>query len=554
MNSGFNASALVTDPEYLFGHNTAGALLDQLILQMQMGVNSQLLGEHRSGKTSVMRCCSAQLLAQHSRLVPVYINFRQHHYVRGRAAALRFLLANIHASVIAHHPEFARETTVRDLNLSASPHPETHYSTLETIKESYRVDSLLEEYVLKILPDRELGLVLMFDEYEHMMLETFEGQTGAFFLIRDLASEPPAKGLPKPCTYVLAGAVPWNRMCAVVGSPELNNIAPVYYVSPISIVDFTQMWEHCVRESAERVRLNITNSGWHIDDIYKLTGGWPFYAKVIGDYLSTGVYQRPIFYESLLQHFNVIWSHLDSSERTLLKDVAGQNDVTINGHEIIKRGLLEINFQGEPEIRGQLWADYVIEQPVENIDHARTGKVEILSIPKEKLKVTIETVMSLIYEINEANRLMNGGSLVFLLSNQDWKNYQQLLRLSLSEDGFSHFAQSMYNLLFERTTDVRDGRSRPLEKLPVDFRRKRTIVRVIDSIRHHYGGHNTELPTFNIGKGAMPIEDVLNRYLGSKAPPKDSQFLDLQFSILNDMVTYLNKLLTFIRHPDPAAE
>lgn len=552
MNSGFNASAVVTNPEYLFGHNGAGALLEQLMLQMQMGVNSQLLGEHRSGKTSVLRCCFAKLLEQHPNLVPVYINFRQHYSVRGRSAALRFLLATIHATVIAQHPQFAQETIVRDISFSASPHAETHYRTLEDVKESYRVDSLLEEYVLKILPERELGLVLLLDEYEHMMLETFEGQTGAFFLIRDLASEPPAKSLPKPCTYVLAGAVPWNRMCAAIGSPELNNIAPVYYVSPIGYVDFVQMWEHCVRESAERARINITNSGLDVNEIYELAGGWPFYAKVMGDYLSTGVYQQPVIYESLIQHFNVIWSHLEPSERVLLKDVSLQNEVLGNGHDIIKRGLLEINSEGDPSIRGKLWADYVIEQPEEKTEQTKS-KVEILSIPKEKLKVMIETVFSLIHDINEASRLIN-GNLVFLLSNQDWKNYRQLLRLSLNEDGFSQFALSMYNLLFERTTDVRDGRSRPLERLPEEFRRRRSIVRVIDSIRHHYGGHNTELPTFNMSRGGMPIEDVLNTYLGSKAPPNDGQFLDLQFAILKELIDYLNQLLTFTRLQDSSTE
>lgn len=552
MNSGFNASAVVTNPEYLFGHNTAGALLEQLMLQMQMGVNSQLLGEHRSGKTSVLRCCFAKLLAQHPNLVPVYINFRQHHSVRGRSAAFRFLLATIHATVVAQHPQFAQETIVRDITLSASPHAETHYRTLEEVKESYRVDSLLEEYVLKILPARELGLVLLLDEYEHMMLETFEGQTGAFFLIRDLASEPAAKGLPKPCTYVLAGAVPWNRMCAAIGSPELNNIAPVYYVSPIGHVDFVQMWEHCVRESAERARINITNSGLDVNEIYELAGGWPFYAKLMGDYLSTGVYQQPVIYEALIQHFNVIWSHLEPAERVLLKDVSLQNEVLGNGHDIIKRGLLEINSQGDPSIRGKLWADYVIEQPAEQPDQTKS-KAEILSIPKEKLKVLIETVFSLIHDINEASRLIN-GNLIFLPSNQDWKNYRQLLRLSLNEEAFSQFALSMYNLLFERTTDVRDGRSRPLERLPEEFRRRRSIVRVIDSIRHHYGGHNTELPTFNMSKGGMPIEDVLNTYLDSKAPPHDDQFSDLQFAILNELIDYLNQLLTFTRQQETSTE
>jgi hypothetical protein len=55
---------------------------------------------------------------------------------------------------------------------------------------------------------------------------TFDKQTGAFFFIRDLTSGfPRYPDKPHPLTYIVAGALPWNKLSDdVAGSPDLNKV------------------------------------------------------------------------------------------------------------------------------------------------------------------------------------------------------------------------------------------------------------------------------------------------------------------------------------------
>jgi hypothetical protein len=140
------------------------------------------------------------------------------------------------------------------------------------------------------------------------------------------------------------------------------------------------------------------------------------------------------------------------------------------------------------------------------------------------------------------NQLLHGTD-VFVSSNQSWKIYQDLKKVTVSEASFAVFAQAAYRLLFDSTTGPRDSLFRPLERLPNAFRRKKRIVRVVDAIRHHFGGaHLTDIPSFNAGGGGMTVQEVLNSYLHKTEMPRDAQYLDLQFGVLADLTAYLGEI------------
>jgi hypothetical protein len=538
--SGFQPSCVVTDPRELFGHNRPRALLDSLLTHIGTGTNAQILGEHRSGKTSVIKCSMARLWQEKPALVQVYLNFREHYHITGRANAIRYMLANIHAAV-AEQNVFPADSLVRvrHLDLSCSPMFEDHYEALTSVQD-YTVDGLLRDYLLNTLPRHEVGVVLYLDEYEHMLLKTMEAQVGAFFLLRNLSSEPAAvqRG-PKPLTIIIAGATPWDKLCSDLGSPELNNIGPVSYVQPLGLQPFEEMWQHCLNLSSEDIAEVISTTGIRPKDVYAMTGGWPFYVKVVGEHLSTGGADERIIYESLYQHFNILWSRLTTPERKVLKSQSQDAAQSLTINDLIRRGLLDMHEDGVRP-RGRLWMRFVSEQ-VDDTSSATPSQPQLFGQQKEQLRILVEEIGTFVYEINQSTQL-SARQEVFVTTNQSWRIHQDLKRLALSEQLFSQFAQAAYKLIFESTTAVREERARTLERLPKDFRRSRRIVRVIDSIRHNFGAHMTDHPDWDRSKAAMPIEEVFSYYLGSTSHPRDDQFVRLQFAIVSDLIDFLREL------------
>ncbi len=555
LQSGFQPSCEVTDPELLFGHSRPGALLEQLVTQMRLGTNAQLLGERRSGKTSLLKCSIPRLCAAEPRVVPVYLNYRRHHLVKGYALAHRLLLAHVHASAVRGcYGAFPTRLMLRGIELSPSLLPEEHFEKLSSVSD-YRIDGLIEAY-FHLLGEYGLGVVLLLDEYEHLMQHTFGGQEGAFFHIRTLSSEaPPSRGAPKALTYVVAGALPWNQLCHVIGSPELNNIGVVLPITPLDSEAFRQMWEQCLADSSPAVRQHISMTNIKLDSIYEQAGGWPFYGKVIGQHMSSGSYNEDAIYEALVDHFTVIWSRLNFAERKQLNAVCKglPEAVDASTQTMLHRGLVEYDLAGRLGVRGQLWSRYVRDQISES---ATDLKPTVQESNEEKLGLVVDKILDLVAEINESSLNISGEE-IFRSSNHDRQIERDLRKSAVDADQFSQFALSLYNLLYERTTGpklakvvssdgksiVEENRFRPLERLPKKLRRNRSIVKIVDAVRHHFGkGHLTRLGSFNISGNGLKISDVLQQYLGSRANPRDAQFLAMQLGLLNDVASFLVEL------------
>jgi hypothetical protein len=543
--SGFLPSSFVTDPELLYGHNLPGALLDEVAMYASNGTNTQVLGERRAGKTSLIKCCNNKISKEAPSLIQVYLNYREHSYIKGRAEAIKYLLANVHAAVVAQGmlPP-GQALTLKGVSFSNTAFPEEIYEQLRPVEHSYQVDGLLREYILQFVPGLNAGVVLYLDEYEHMLLNTFEAEAGAFFLLRDLSSVPKrneAGGL-KPLTIIIAGATIWDKLCGNIGSPELNNIAAVSYVHPVDLASFRSMWEHCAGHSSEDVIRRIETSPVSVEDAYALTGGWPFYGKIVGQQLSVGHSDVDSLYQALYQHFNVIWSRLTEQEQQVTKSGVIETVQSSLVKHLMRLGLLEEGEDGTVKPRGGLWRRFVAEASLREPTSASKG-TELLGPQRERMRLHCEEIQELIYEINRDSYL-SAKQYVFILTNQYHEILRDLKKLAINDDSFSQFARALYKLVFESTTGVReDGHAKPLERLPKKFRRSNKIVRVVDSIRHHFGGaHVTDLPTFNKSGEGMPVEDVLERYLGSKRHPVDDQFIRLQSAITQDVIILLREL------------
>lgn len=556
IHSGFQPSCEVGSPAELFGRNRLGGVLDQVSMLLRLGTNLQIIGERRAGKTSLLYSCATRLENDAPHLLSVYVNFRSHYFVRGYAPAYRYVLASIHSERTRVHPSSCLENyLLSGIELPGNEDLWVHYETLGRIEE-HKIGSVLQEY-LDELASLGIGVILFLDEYEHLFRQTFGGEAGAFFQLRNISSQPPAeKGSAKPLTYVIAGAEPWDQLSDTTGSPELNNIGGTFYIEPLDESAFREMWVHCLTTSSDTVRTRMRDSGFSPTEVFRLSGGWPFFGKAIGELLAVGAQSEAELLHALRQHYEIWWSHLKELDRKVLQAVVNDNPLRPEQRvvDLVRRGILTETTPETFEICGILWKRYLLEQ-------LRNSSVDNVALPVggPKLHTDVDELViqieETIYVINET-ALNSGGSEVFVCSNQDINIYRNLRNPTHDSQSFSHFALAVYNLIFERTKGPResggrvrsrrpDSTAKPLMRLPEGYRRQRKLVQTVDILRHHFGkAHVTRLPSFNEGASGVTVGELLERYLGRRTHPDDSSFVLLQTAVLKDVLEFLHQVRT----------
>ncbi len=345
---GFQPGKVVEDPAELFGRTGRHGTLDLLVTQLRMGTSSQLLGERRSGKTSILRCACSVLNHADSRCVPVYLNFRDNAYIHGVAACYKYIIGKVMDATECRKGAVGAETSTL---LGANP----ALHDLETIQalDDSRVYGVFER-LLAQAASKSLRVILLIDEYEHLLKQTFAGEPGAFGHLRWLSSQP---GL--TLSFAVAGRTTWMDNVGVDGSPELNTIGPLYFVPPLERGAFGQMWEHCVASLDAVGSLNLTRTSWDADRVFAAVGGWPFYGKLVGQLLASGDVDEDHAYDALRPHFEHVWHGLNIGEReALLTCARGHDWGGFDGEALVKRGLL-VRDSGELIPCGRMWQTYL---------------------------------------------------------------------------------------------------------------------------------------------------------------------------------------------------
>ena len=362
LHSGFQPKVVIEDPARLFGHNRPKGLLERFCVQLRMGTSTQLLGERNSGKSSVLNCARARLRQQASPLLSVLVSYQKG--IDDWADGYRYFLASIHAELARQLPEEA-SLELRGVTLEGRPEVQPHLERLRGLATD-QVCPAFDDY-FKRLAARRLGVVLMIDEYEYFLRETFANDVLHFWSLRDLATRAPIRApMEKPpplLTVVLAGSKEWTRLCqdrVPAGSPALNMVTHTIYAEPIEAEDFRQMWAACLDDSAAEVRHPLETKAVDPTDVYRLAGGWPFCGKVIGQHLVTaGALEEQDLLEQLEEsHFKKIWEQRTEPQQKQLLAALDGRDV---GHvkELRQRGLVELDENRRLCPRGQLWRLYL---------------------------------------------------------------------------------------------------------------------------------------------------------------------------------------------------
>jgi hypothetical protein len=551
--SAFQPAAVVTNPAELFGHNQPGGLLDRMVNSLLLGENFLLLGERRSGKSSLLCCCAAQLRKSEDRLVPVIINYYKQWDLAGWADAYRFLLANMHAALNAGSlltAEFCVSIGRIEVRFPQTQSWKEIYEHLKSL-EDYHLNSLLDAYVMTVNNELKIGFVLLFDEYEYMFHKTFAERPEAFFPIRELSTLPQTAEAPKPLVYVAAGAHGAWEVYQATGSPVLNTITNELTVSPLEPADFARMWDWCVAHSSSQIGEHLHSLGLSAEAVYDLTGGWPFYGKTIGQRGSSGENSDEQFYRALDSHFRIIWNRLTAVERHQMQEAErGRILLKSASTDLIRRGLLVSDGDGNAAPRGRLWARYVREQSstesyeTTNAPAPKGSEVDV-SDKEAYLRLVVNDMIDLIMEINETCKNLH-QEYMFTPTNEDPLIFRKLSQPALEPEQLAAFSLALYQLIFERTwsTDA-NGRTHTLRSLPQDQRYNKPIIRHLAAVRHKYG-HLTSHPLFN-SNGQTTYAEVTAHYLGHQAAPRNTELITIQRGLLQDTLDYLREVATYMR-------
>lgn len=159
----------------------------------------------------------------------------------------------------------------------------------------------------------------------------------------------------------------------------------------------------------------------------------------------------------------------------------------------------------------------------------------------------VKNIQYLITKINN-NYYNKHGKNMFEVTNNDFKLYSYLEGLCTREDDLIKFSSSLWQTLFERTQEdsCRDGKNvtEKLKRLPRNFKYSNNeFIRHIDSFRHHFGGHNTQLETFKTRSNQPNKQDVLLFFAGSSSEPQSSSdYIRIQLVALFKFNDFLMEL------------
>lgn len=557
MSRGFEAHAEVVDPNELFGHGRKDRLLDRLVRAVRGGLNTQLLGERRAGKTSLLHCCRTRLLVEAPRVVPLYVNFRQEATLRGVENAHRLLVARIHAALQEHRPaDVGDGVQLESVALRAGLSEAACFELLTHVPHGLSgQNGVFAEYI-RALRRRGLTVVLLLDEYEHMVELTFNCTAGAFFTIRDLSTEPRPSGEPTGLTYVIAGRHHWKTMDAKIGSPEFNKTGDLLVVGPISHDDFGAMWERCTQTSTSEEQARLQASEITADRACELTGGWPAFGKIIGKSIAVhGTVSPEAAYGAIEPHLSIWWTGLPELEqRGLAELVCGRQLHDFPVRDLAARGLLMRDPEGEYLINGELW-DRFVRDAARSKGRGDHG----LDTLEDRVAEMGHEIRDIIARINRSHERIQAkkGAHLFEVRNDEGASHEVMWTLVRNRGEFERFARQAYITLYERTRDGRvtkNGHIKPttLARLPPTMgsapypgaNRFQQIVQRVGALRNEYV-HDQHLSSYD--PRGMPFDDVLAYYLDSVAEPRNSDFTTLQVLVLDELVTYFRQLEECIR-------
>lgn len=527
MANAFSSKTVINNPSELFGRET---ILNQLISLANNGNSVAIIGPRRFGKSSVLRCVETSLKTDSkSKAYPVYFDFKEvGSTIKGTDNVYRYMISCFVASLNIDNL-FNENIEIKKVQINSSCDWEDVFESLNNVN-TVRIQGLFEELVSFFSELIGKAILFLIDEYEWLFRFSFDEPVG-FMKLRNFSSKQLSNGI-SPFSFWIAGATPWDYLCSITGSPELNVIdAPVIHISNIDYDSFCKMWQfelsklNTFPESLDKSR----------DIAFQASGGVPFYSKLLGSHLLTS--DKPLSFILLKPHFQELYDSLQSEEKLIITEISRiPRNFKSSKYllELIDKGMIYRNGKNY-EISSSFLKDFINSSFVDDIDRQNNEQSECHKLTDE--------IESLIMTINKSFHNKK-GKYIFEPVVDDSALLKDLRTPCYSIEKFSDFASSLYKIIFERTKD----NDRVKARLPNAFKKDNLFIEIVDIMRHSLGeGHLMD--TFTQRDTQIGKVEMLELLTGSKNEPSEPEdFYNLQVATLKMFENKLVELKSIIRN------
>ncbi|WP_405291019.1 hypothetical protein [Algibacter sp. Ld11] len=526
MKVAFNPKNEITNPNELFG---CDVLFNQLVAMANRKSNTQLIGMRRFGKTSLFKCLDVYLKDDpNSKVYPLYLDYKEvGSQVKGKANVYRYAIAQF-ISKITNDKILTESEMFRGQKIEPSEFWEDVYIDLDKVND-IRVPGLFEDIITFFSDLLDKTILFLFDEYEYLFRFSFDDPTD-FMRLRNFTSKQTDKGL-NPFTFFITGCDSWEHLCSITGSPELNCIDQTLYVCPINFESFEKMWFYEIKQ-LETCPEDVKSA---VDEFYKLSGGVPFYGKVLGSQWITS--QSRSYNGNLKVHIQELYNSLENKQQHILQELLKKNHSLKSSSsllDLIDRGLIIEKKSNKYAISIKLLEEYIKSINV----------IQKQNILPESHRIT-ESIESLILTINKSH-FNKKNAYIFTPLNEDISLYRDLKTECLSSEQFTSFSVAVYHIIFERTKANKNGIDISKNNLPNKFKNKNEFIDIIDILRHSFGkGHLME--KFTLRPGQLNKVQMLHKLTGSRNEPSNQEeFSFLQVKVLTLFETELKRLKVIV--------
>jgi hypothetical protein len=530
MKNGFSPRIEITNSEKLFGRND---LFNQLLTLANNRYSVSIIGLRRFGKTSMLKCIETSLRQNtESKAYPIFFDFKEvGSIIKGTDNVYKYMISSLVARLFKDS-HFREEAVFKKITIKAAGDWEDVFESLKDVN-TVRIQGLFEEIVVFFSEYLEKTILFLIDEYEWLFRFSFDQPVG-FMKLRNFSSKLLQNGI-SPFSFWIAGATPWDYLCTITGSGELNVIdAPPIYLGPIDYEAFQSMWQDEISK-IENCAEQIKNSG---EFAYQASGGVPFYGKLIGSHMASTKTQST--YTILKSYFQELVDSLQNEEKSTLIGIARTSMNFKNSkyiHELLYKGLIKKN-GNIYEIKIGFLKEFL------NASFEIVNNASNRAMP-ESQKLT-DSITSLIMNINKTNKNKN-GSYIFEPVVDEAALIKDLRTPCYSIELFSDFASSLFKIVFEQTKESINGKDVVLKRLPKPYKRGHKFIDIVDILRHSLGsGHLMDTFTPRLGQLTKP--QMLQILVGTKNEPNTAEeFYSLQIATLKMFEKELNNLNSIVR-------
>lgn len=525
----------VTKSEELFGRTD---FINDVIDSIHGMNNCAIIGSRRFGKTSVLQHIKYKINSD-DKIFPVLVDSRDIGNSQCDTSDVYRCLVAMLSEELYNAGVFVEKETF-DLTKEIIPWGDwgAIYQQVCQYNEK-NITSLFKSMVNYFAKKMNKTILFMIDEYEYLLTKSMNPE--GFNYIRNLTKKPIEGTNLMPLKYIICGAKNWEIFQREIDSGVLNETGVTEYLKPISEEDFKAMWRY---ETSKKDVKQMTKAllMQKMDWAYKMSGGVPFYGKLIGNYIcrqnACPDYSelRPFFRELVLKQLSQIQLSI------IINIVDGiKPDRTDSLIELEEEGIIFKEQAGNYKICIGFLVDYIkanYDDIIPMIDHNKNNRVA-----DDEYINLVDDIFLTIKDINSTRRSKN-QDLIFHPTDSD-DTQTRMKTICSSKIEMESFAKHAFITYFERTSNYNNGeriKGTYGASLPDKFKTKDSLYGAIQVFRH-FNLHSD----FENKPNQMSLKEALDFFGFKTLPVEPKEMGKLQLNFLKRISSELKKILSYVQ-------